>query len=119
MNGTVKSTTPKVPIGCDSTTVLHLSVYQKEEALHGVHAQDLLIAPNPVHVGEPIRVLNDFLAEDLKEARIEIYSTTGALYYVQHGADQPFILPAIEVSGMYYVRVLIDDQIYLSTLLVQ
>ena len=111
--------TLSVVTGCDSTVYLHLSVYQKEEALHGVHAQDLLIAPNPVHVGEPIRVLNDFLAEDLKEARIEIYSTTGALYYVQHGADQPFILPAIEVSGMYYVRVLIDDQIYLSTLLVQ
>jgi hypothetical protein len=117
--GTYQFTTESEVTGCDSTTVLHLSVYQKEEALHGVHAQDLLIAPNPVHVGEPIRVLNDFLAEDLKEARIEIYSTTGALYYVQHGADQPFILPAIEVSGMYYVRVLIDDQIYLSTLLVQ
>ena len=117
--GTYQFTTESEVTGCDSTTVLHLSVYQKEEALHGVHAQDLLIAPNPVHVGEPIRVLNDFLAEDLKEARIEIYSTTGALYYVQQGADQPFILPAIEVSGMYYVRVLIDDQIYLSTLLVQ
>ena len=111
--------TKSLVTGCDSTVYLHLHVGKKTEDIHGVSAQGLVIAPNPVHVGEPVRVLNDFLAEELENARIEIYSSTGALYHVQRGAEQPFVLPAIHVSGMYYVRIIIEDKIYLSPLLVQ
>ena len=105
--------------GCDSTVVLHLSVYDApEEAIHSVYAQSLLIAPNPVKAGEPIRVLTAFAAEELAEARIEIVSSTGALVYVQQGADAPCTLPGIPVSGMYVVRITIWDKIYIASLLV-
>ena len=105
--------------GCDSTAVLHLSVYDApEEAIHSVYAQSLLIAPNPVKAGEPIRVLTDFAAEELAEAHIEIVSSTGAIVYVQQGADVPCTLPGIPVSGMYIVRITVRDKIYISSLLV-
>lgn len=108
--------------GCDSTVYLHLSVYQKEDTTHhgieGVYAQSLIIAPNPVKVGEPIRILNAFVAEQLADARIEIISTTGALVYVQHGAEAPLSLPGIPVSGVYTVRIIVGKEIYISSLLV-
>ena len=109
--------------GCDSTVYLHLSVYQKpvdpeDQAVENIYAQSLIIAPNPVKAGEPIRILNSFAAEALKEARIEIISATGALVYTQHGAEKPLILPGIPVSGLYTVRIIVGDEIFISSLLV-
>ena len=117
--GTYEYTTTSEVTGCDSTTVLHLSVYQREEAIPSVQAQSLLIAPNPVKAGEPIQVLTSFTADELANAHIEIVSATGALVYVQHGADEPFILPGLPISGVYVVRIRIDDAIYISSLLVK
>lgn len=117
--GTYQFTTESEVTGCDSTTVLHLSVYQSEEAIPSVQAQSLLIAPNPVKAGEPIQVLTSFTADELANAHIEIVSATGALVYVQHGADEPFILPGLPISGVYVVRIRIDDAIYISSLLVK
>ena len=104
--------------GCDSTVYLHLTVYQKEQAIPGVHAQSLLIAPNPVKVGEPIRVLTPFVADELAGAKVEIVSATGVLIYEQEGANDPFVLPGIPVSGVYIVRIVIGNDIYISSLMV-
>ncbi len=109
--------------GCDSIVYLHLSVYQKpvdpdDQAVDNITAQSLIIAPNPVKAGEPIHILNSFSSEMLAEARIEIISATGALVYAQHGADKPFILPGIAVSGVYTVRIVIGNEIFISSLLV-
>ena len=109
--------------GCDSTVYLHLSVYQKpvdpeDQAVENIYAQSLIIAPNPVKAGEPIHILNSFAAEALKEARIEIFSAAGALVYTQHGAEKPLILPGIPVSGLYTVRIIVGDEIFISSLLV-
>ena len=120
---TAQFDTVSLVTGCDSTVYLHLTVYQKEdtvphEDIPGVYAQSLIIAPNPVHVGEPIRILNAFVAEQLAEARIEIISSTGALVYVQHGAEAPLSLPGIPVSGVYTVRIIVGKEIYISSLLI-
>lgn len=109
--------------GCDSTVYLHLSVYQKPEdpedqAVENIYAQSLIIAPNPVKAGEPIHILNSFSSEMLAEARIEIFSAAGALVYTQHGAEKPLILPGIPVSGLYTVRIIVGDEIFISSLLV-
>ena len=111
--------TTSLVTGCDSTVYLHLSVYQKEEAIPGVKAQSLLVAPNPVLAGEPIHVLTSFSADEMANAHIEIVSATGALVYVQDGAEEPFVLPGLPVSGIYIVRIRIDDDIYISSLLVK
>ena len=112
--------------GCDSTVYLHLSVYEKQdtvgpdphEGVAEVGAQKLIIAPNPVKIGEPIHVLNTFAAEQLAEARIEIVSATGSLVYAHEGAEQPFVLPGIQASGVYVVRIIIGEEIFISSLLV-
>lgn len=117
--GVYEYVTKSLVTGCDSTVYLHLSVYQKEEAIPSVQAQSLLIAPNPVKAGEPIQVLTSFTADELANAHIEIVSATSALVYVQHGADEPFILPGLPISGVYVVRIRIDDAIYISSLLVK
>ncbi|MBO4690343.1 MAG: fibronectin type III domain-containing protein [Paludibacteraceae bacterium] len=104
--------------GCDSTVYLHLYVTPKEEAISAVSAQSLLIAPNPVKAGEPIRILTSFSADELAEARIEIVSTSGALFYAQDGAEDPFVLPGIPVGGVYIVRIVVRDRIFISSLLV-
>ena len=122
--GTYQFTTESEVTGCDSTTVLHLTTYQGEgpdphEGVAEVGAQKLIIAPNPVRKGEPIIVLNDFSAEQLADAKIAIYTASGSLCYAQQGAQKPFIIPAIGVSGIYHVRVVIGDEIFISTLIVQ
>ena len=122
--GTYQFTTESEVTGCDSTTVLHLTTYQGEgpdphEGVAEVGAQKLIIAPNPVRKGEPIIVLNDFTAEQLADAKIAIYTASGSLCYAQQGAQKPFIIPAIGVSGIYHVRVVIGDEIFISTLIVQ
>ena len=104
--------------GCDSTVYLHLYVTPKEEAISAVSAQSLLIAPNPVKVNEPIRILTSFSADELAEAKIEIVSTSGALFYAQDSAEDPFVLPGIPVSGVYIVRIVVRDRIFISSLLV-
>lgn len=116
--GNYQFKTQSVITGCDSTTVLHLSVYQEEQAIHSVTAQSLLIAPNPVKIGEPIHVLTSFTAAELREAKVEIISAAGSLFYTQQGAEDPFVLPGIPVSGVYIVRVIIGDEIFISSLLV-
>jgi len=114
--------TSSVVTGCDSTVYLHLTVNPKpidpDQAVENIYAQSLIIAPNPVKAGEPIRILNSFAAEALKEARIEIISAAGALVYTQHGAEKPLILPGIPVSGLYTVRIIVGDEIFISSLLV-
>lgn len=122
--GTYQFTTESEITGCDSTTVLHLTTYQGEgpdphEGVAEVGAQKLIIAPNPVRKGEPIIVLNDFSAEQLADAKIAIYTASGSLCYAQQGAQKPFIIPAIGVSGIYHVRVVIGDEVFISTLIVQ
>ena len=121
--GTYEFKTKSLVTGCDSTAVLHLSVYQKpvdpeDQAVGNITAQSLIIAPNPVKAGEPIHILNSFSAEMLAEARIEVISATGALVYTQHGAEKPFMLPGIAVSGVYTVRIVIGNEIFISSLLV-
>ena len=115
---TAQFDTVSLVTGCDSTTVLHLSVYQEEQAIHSVTSQSLLIAPNPVKKGEPIHVLTSFTAAELREAKVEIISAAGSLFYTQQGAEDPFVLPGIPVSGVYIVRVIVGDEIFISSLLV-
>lgn len=116
--GNYQFKTQSVITGCDSTTVLHLSVYQEEQAIHSVTSQSLLIAPNPVKKGEPIHVLTSFTAAELREAKVEIISAAGSLFYTQQGAEDPFVLPGIPVSGVYIVRVIVGDEMFISSLLV-
>ena len=116
--GNYQFKTQSVITGCDSTTVLHLSVYQEEQAIHSVTSQSLLIAPNPVKKGEPIHVLTACTAAELREAKVEIISAAGSLFYTQQGAEDPFVLPGIPVSGVYIVRVIVGDEIFISSLLV-
>jgi hypothetical protein len=112
--------------GCDSTVYLHLSVYVKPdtigpdttEAVGYIEVQSLVIAPNPVKAGEPFQILNTFSEVTLAGVKVEIFSATGALVYTQKGVEKPFILPGLPISGLYTVRVIAGDEIYIASLLV-
>jgi len=104
--------------GCDSITVLHLTVYVPT-GMDNVYAEKLMLTPNPVEVGQPVQVLNDFSAAELAEAKIEVFSASGMLLYSAHGAAQPLIIPGMSVSGLHYVRITVADKVYNSPLLVK
>ena len=104
--------------GCDSITYLHLSVYEKT-ALDDVAVHKLHLNPNPVEVGQPINVLNDFSGADLADMQIEVFSAAGVLIYAQHGATDPVIIPGLGVSGLHIVRISIGKDVFISPLLVK
>ena len=118
VQGNYRFDTLSVVTGCDSTVVLHLSVVERTD-LDNALTHHLQLNPNPVDVGQPALVLNDFSADELMDADIEVFSASGMLLYKQHGASLPLFIPGQSVSGMHYVRISIGKDVYISPLLVK
>lgn len=118
LTGTYQFDTVSVLTGCDSTTVLHLKVFIPD-ALRETSVHELQLAPNPVDIGYPVWIINDFTDEDVADMLIEVFSASGMLLYSQYGASMPLYITAPSVSGMHYVRISIGKDVYISPLLVK
>ncbi len=105
--------TKEVKLLCGTAT-LTITVGEPT-GLHSVFASSLAIAPNPVEVGQDIRVLGSFAAD----AVVEVVSTTGARIYYAENVLSPVIIPGIPVSGAYLVTVTSNGQVFQSKLIVR
>ena len=112
--GTTEGTyTENVDLSCGSVTLT--IVVGEPTGLHSVFASSLAIAPNPVVVGQAIRVLGSFAAD----AVVEVVSTTGARIYRAGNVPSPVTIPGIPVSGTYLVTVTSNGQVFQSKLIVR
>jgi len=112
--GTAEGTyTREISLSCGKVT-LTITVGEPT-GLHSVFANTLAIAPNPVSVGQDIRILGTFAAD----AVVEVVSTTGARIYYAENVLSPVIIPGIHVAGAYLVTVTSDGQVFQSKLIVR
>ncbi len=112
--GTAEGTyTHIVNLSCGAVTLT--IIVGEPTGLHSVFASSLAIAPNPVEVGQDIRVLGSFAAD----AVVEVVSTTGARIYRAENVQSPITIPGIPVSGAYLVTVTSNGQVFQSKLIVR
>ncbi len=112
--GTTEGTyTREVNLSCGAVTLT--IVVGEPTGLHSVFASSLAIAPNPVAVGQAIRVLGSFAAD----AVVEVVSPTGARIYRAENVPSPVTIPGIPVSGTYLVTVTSNGQVFQSKLIVR
>lgn len=83
--------------------------------LHSVFANTLAIAPNPVSVGQDIKVLGTFSSN----AVVEVITTTGACIYRQENVQTPVIIPGLPIAGVYMVTVTDNEQVFQTKLIVK
>lgn len=83
--------------------------------LHSVFANTLAIAPNPVSVGQDIKVLGTFSSN----AVVEVITTTGACIYRQENVQSPVIIPGLPIAGVYMVTVTDNEQVFQTKLIVK
>lgn len=112
--GTTEGTyTRQVNLNCGVATLT--IVVGEPTGLHSVFASSLAIAPNPVSVGQDIRILGSFASD----AVVEVMSTTGARIYRAAGIDSPIVIPGISTEGVYLVTVTSNGQLFQAKLIVQ
>lgn len=83
--------------------------------LHSVFANTLAIAPNPVSVGQDIKVLGTFSSN----AVVEVITTTGACIYRQENVQTPVIIPGLPIAGVYMVTITDNEQVFQTKLIVK
>jgi len=100
-----------------SEVEIHVQI-GKATAVDNVTANTLTLAPNPVVVGQETRVLNDFTPSQMRNLKLEVYSSTGALIYQATGANSTYV-PAMNAAGIYMIRLSSGDDKYVAPLLVK
>ena len=97
------------------TVTLNVYIKDEEMGISNVEIGSLTIAPNPVHAGTDIRLMNTFRpAEDYV---LTVHDALGQVVYSTHTAESQ--IPGIPVSGYYVVRVVNNGQVFQAKLLVQ
>ncbi|MGN1247251.1 MAG: T9SS type A sorting domain-containing protein, partial [Paludibacteraceae bacterium] len=97
------------------TVTLNVYIKDEEMGISNVEYGCLTIAPNPVHAGEDIRLMNTFRPAD--DYVLTVHDALGQAVYTTHTAQSQ--IPGISVSGYYVVRVVNNGQVFQAKLLVQ
>lgn len=97
------------------TVTLNVYIKDEEMGISNVEIGSLTIAPNPVHAGEDIRLVNTFRPAD--DYVLTVHDALGQAVYTTHTAESQ--IPGISVSGYYVVRVVNNGQVFQAKLLVQ
>lgn len=97
------------------TVTLNVYIKDEEMGISNVEIGSLTIAPNPVHAGEDIRLVNTFRPAD--DYVLTVHDALGQAVYTTHTAQSQ--IPGIPVSGYYVVRVVNNGQVFQTKLLVQ
>lgn len=99
--------------GCGMVSVT-IKVYDKT-ALTNVSAASLQVAPNPVLVGEDIRILTDI--DVLSDYSCRVFDAVGKLVYESFEPSKT--IPGLPTAGMYTVRIASGSTIYQGKLIVK
>ncbi len=100
--------------GCGMVNVT-IYVVETKDALGNINASELSIAPNPVRIGEDIRILT---AVDMSaDYSCRIYDAVGKLVYTSDVPSQT--IPGLPVAGAYTVRISSGSALYQGKLIVK
>lgn len=96
--GTERGVYPRtITLGCGEAMVV-INV-DNADGVDDIYANTLAVTPNPVAVGENVRVLGQF-----NNAEVEVITATGAVAYRQQFTTGQITLPGISAAGIYLVR---------------
>lgn len=104
--------TRTVSLGCgEATLVINVD---NAEGVDDIYVNTLAVTPNPVSVGEAVRVLGQF-----SNAEVEVITATGAVAYRQQFTTGQITVPGIPVAGVYLVRLTDSKGVYHAKLVVK
>ena len=104
-------------LGCDSIVNLTLQVVT---GVDNVYALPLTIVPNPIGSGQATYVNREFTAEEQRGLRIEVVNSVGQIIAMQYPTQYPISVSGIDVSGLYYIRVITGTgDLYVGKLIVK
>ncbi len=104
--------TRTVSLGCgEATLVINVD---NAEGVDDIYVNTLAVTPNPVSVGEAVRVLGQF-----SNAEVEVITATGAVAYKQQFTTGQITVPGIPVAGVYLVRLTDSKGVYHAKLVVK
>lgn len=104
-------------LGCDSIVNLTLEVVT---GVDNVYALPLTIVPNPIGSGQATYVNREFTAEEQRGLRIEVVNSLGQIIAMQYPTQYPIAVSGIDVSGLYYIRVITGTgDLYVGKLIVK
>lgn len=96
--GTERGVYPRtITLGCGEAMVV-INV-DNADGVDDIYANTLAVTPNPVAVGENVRVLGQF-----SNAEVEVITATGAVAYKQQFTAGQVVLPGMPAAGIYLVR---------------
>ena len=96
--------------------MINVTIYVYEETdIRNIGASQLQIAPNPVAVGEDIRILTNVAVSSDYSCRV--FDAVGKLVYE---TDEPAsFIPGLHVAGAYTVRISSGSTLYQAKLIVK
>ena len=102
------------PITIDNVSFVLSITVDNATAIDNIFTNALTITPNPVSVGEAVRVLGQF-----SNAEVEVITATGAVAYKQQFTTGQITVPGIPVAGVYLVRLTDSKGVYHAKLVVK
>ena len=103
--------------GCDS--VINLTLEYKT-ALDNIHSLPLIIAPNPIHLGQMPIIDHTFTFDEQQGLKVEVINSVGQVIFVDTPTTYPIMLSRIDVCGIYYIRIITGKgESYVGKLIVQ
>ena len=104
--------TRTVTLGCgEATLVINVD---NAEGVDDIFVNTLAVTPNPVSVGEAVRIMGQF-----NNAEVEVITATGAVAYRQQFTTGQITLPGISAAGIYLVRLTDNTGVYHAKLVVK
>lgn len=107
--GTVSGTYPVMFVsvnGCDSIVNLTLTI-EKVAGLYNtdIFKSELTVSPNPVKTGNKVDIRYEFTPQDFDGMKVEVFNSLGICVYIEHPDTDPVVLPGLNESGIYIIRV--------------
>lgn len=99
--------------GCGTVNV---TIYVVDgSGLHNISVDQLQVAPNPVRIGEDIRILTS--VDLTKDYTCRVFNTVGQLVY--ETSTPSTIIPGLSVAGAYTIRITSGYAVYTAKLIVK
>jgi len=89
---------------CDSLRVLVITV-NPIEAINNVSGNELRLRPTILNAGEKVHADYNFTAADLADLKVEVYDIVGRSVEARMYSQEPIIIDAFPIAGVYTVRI--------------
>ncbi len=111
--------TKVVSLGCGDALIAITVGDPTSTGLNSIFTNSLAVAPNPIEVGVPIRVLTSFADDQLDGMVVSVYDVTGMLVGRQYPTAAPIMIEGLPVAGAYLVSIQTGGRTYQTKLVVK